>query len=110
MRLFKNTNILSELNGLFKDSNRGIERMSETLEQFMDLRRFRSSTAIKSKGYTFTELFRLLFVFPFLGASSIHALTKHVVTQEYTAKKDAYYDLLNHPEINWRSLLYGFAK
>lgn len=110
MLFFKNTTNLSELNSLFEGSNKGVERLCETLIQFMDSRRFRSSTGIKSKGYSFSELFQFLFLFPFLGKASIYALSKCGIAGEVSAKKDAYYDLLNHPEINWRNLLFSFAK
>jgi len=110
MQLFKNTEKISELNSLFEGADHGIERMCETLDIFIDKRRFREATAIKSKGFDFSELFRILFMLPFIGKTSVFALNKGKITKRGEAQKDAYYDLLNNSLVNWRGLLYTFSK
>lgn len=110
MLLFKNTEKIGVLSSLFENQDYGIERLGESLSQLMDLRVFKSFISVKSKGYSFQELFPVLFMLPMLNCSSIFAIDRSGAAAYLSAGKDAYYDLLNHSNLKWRSLLYSFTK
>jgi hypothetical protein len=64
----------------------------------------------KSKGINGSELFRLLFIIPFIGFKNIHQVFNSGNKTELTFDDNSYYRFLNNPNINWRGILYNFSQ
>lgn len=101
---------IDELKGLLSLKEKAIDLLVDYVS-FFD---FRSVTAsfdsVKKKGYSFTNLLSVLLVMPFLHMASLRALLVSGISYLSEAEKDAYYRLKNNPAINWRRILYAFAK
>src|SRR5680860_1567172 len=106
----KDIHNIDELQSLLRLKEKAIDLLVDYVS-FFD---FRSVTSrfdpIKKKGYSFTNLLSVMVVMPFLHMASLRALLVSGISYLSEAEKDAYYRLKNNPGINWRGVLYGFAK
>lgn len=106
----KDIHNIEELQGLLRLG----EKTVEVLIDYVSFFDFRSVTShfddIKKKGYGFTNLLSVLVVMPFLHMASLCALLVSGISHLSDAEKDAYYRLKNNPLVDWRRILYAFAK
>lgn len=65
---------------------------------------------VKKQGVNGGHVFRTLFVLRFLDFSNIHQLMQSGLSNELSYKKDVFYSFLNNPRIDWRNILWLFAK
>jgi hypothetical protein len=66
--------------------------------------------SIKKKGFSFEAIFSILICLPFLGQKTVHSAYKSPFAAYFEARKDVFYRLKNNSAINWRSILWLFAK
>lgn len=64
----------------------------------------------KKKGVDAAHVFRTLFVLRFLDLGNVHQLIQSGLSGELAHKKDVLYSFLNNPKIDWRNILWLFAK
>lgn len=83
---------------------------------FNSVNTFRLSAAnrcfvdIKAKGANLVGLFTSLLTLPFLGVKSIHEAVTEPLVAWITTRKDTFYRMKNCHDINWRAILWVFAK
>ena len=65
---------------------------------------------LKKQGYYPSDILKVLLYLPFLGVASIRGLYQSGCAHLSEADKDVYYRLKNNSEIDWRTLLFAFAK
>lgn len=64
----------------------------------------------KSKGIPVGDIFKTLFLLPFIDVSNIRNLFICGYHKDIVCKKDAFYEFLNNPKIDWRRILMLFSK
>lgn len=64
----------------------------------------------KTKGICPKDIFMTLFMFPFFGIKNIRCWIYSGLSADVKGKKDAYYNLINNPNIKWRDIVTHFAK
>jgi hypothetical protein len=109
MQLFKNKEKFSELTN-FVTKNQVGDKLQDTIDLLIKPKTFKSFQHIKSKGYTIKDIFTVLLILPFASICSVNALQKSNLKEFVTAGKDAFYDLKNNLNIDWRKLCYIFLK
>ena len=65
---------------------------------------------LKRSGALVSTITMTLIVLPFIAKDSVWALFAGDLYNDNSGKKDAFYDLKNNPNLNWRALLYGMAR
>ncbi|MFW6145645.1 MAG: transposase [bacterium] len=108
----KSTNNLGEFQK-FIDSDSKMGMCLEDTIGFFDIKRiFGQFESVKQRGIRVTVIMTALLVMLFYRSRNIHSY----FSQQYGKKtdregsKNPYYDLLGNEHINWRSILYLFAK
>lgn len=100
----------SEINRYCKNERELVTIFKQLLNVF-DLRYINSLfSKVKKQGVDGKVLFQTLFVIRFLNFSNVNQLMQSGIAKELTHKKDALYDFLNNPKINWRTILWLFSK
>jgi hypothetical protein len=65
---------------------------------------------LKEKGYRLTSLFGILLSLPFLGQHSVNGLLHSNLSRYIEPRKDTFYRFKNLETIDWRGILWFFAK
>ncbi len=65
---------------------------------------------LKEKGYSLTSLFGILLSLPFIGQHSVNGLLNSHLSSYVEPRKDAFYRFKNLETIDWRGILWFFAK
>lgn len=65
---------------------------------------------LKEKGYSLTSLFGILLALPFIGQHSVHSLLHSNLSRHIEPRKDTFYRFKNLTVIDWRGILWFFAK
>lgn len=97
----------------FIDSDSKTGMCLEDTIRFFDIQRiFGRFESVKQSGIRVTMIMTTLLVMLFYRSRNIHSyFSRQQVRQlEREGSKNPYYDLLGNENINWRSLLYLFAK
>ena len=110
MPLIKGTLNLSELQALLKDTQAPIAGIFRFLEGKKVKKALKVLDAHKTQGFDAQGVLQLLLLKPLLGVPTVNAFFESAYSSLSQAQKDVYYRLANDPRIDWRSLLYGFAK
>ena len=71
---------------------------------------FQILASCKTKGTSVKDIFKTLFLLPFIEVSNICNLYQCGFSQDIKCKKDAFYEFLNSSKIDWRRILMLFAK
>lgn len=101
---------LDELKELFTVEAKGAEIILDVFERvFISIRTFQFDT-LKKSGYLPSDILKVLLYLPFLGVATVRGLYHSGCANISEAEKDVYYRLKNNSAINWRSLLFAFAK
>ncbi|MFT6337618.1 MAG: hypothetical protein ACI86M_003415 [Saprospiraceae bacterium] len=66
-------------------------------------------SSLKFRGINANELFRVVFMFPFLSIDNIQCLFSSGLHHEVVGKKDIYYLFLNNPNVPWRKAMVYFS-
>ena len=101
---------LHELKGFFTQPEKAGDTLLDISEKFITPKLRREFNAIKKRGYFASDILMVLLYLPFLGVSSVWGLFKSGCSNLTEAQKDSYYRLKNNSDIDWRGLLYSFAK
>jgi hypothetical protein len=100
---------ISEINDLVIDDFHVLHSLRRVLERFNMSSITRVFSSIKSKGISANELFKVLFMFPFLSINNVSCLFSSGLHHEIVGKKDTYYRFLNNPNIPWRKVMNSFT-
>jgi len=107
--------------GKFTKNIEQIDKVSSSPEQITDniqsvMKRFGISKVInplntlKRSGTAVSVILNALIILPFVGKNSIWYFFVDKNNPNKQGAKDAYYNIKNNPDLNWRILLYGMAK
>lgn len=100
---------ISEINDLVVDDFHVLNSLRRVLDRFNMSTITRVFSSVKSKGISANELFKVLFMFPFLSIDNVSCLFSSGLHQEIVGKKDTYYRFLNNPNIPWRKVMKSFS-
>ncbi len=109
MQRNKDIQNISEIKDLVVDDFHVLHSLRRVLDRFDMSSITRIFGSIKSKGIHANELFKVLFMFPFLSINNVSCLFSSGLHQEVVGKKDTYYRFLNNPNIPWRSVMRSFT-
>lgn len=70
----------------------------------------RGFSGIKQAGYSFEAIFSILMSLPFIGLPSVNSIYKSPYLNIIEARKDVFYRLKNNSTIDWRAILWVFAR
>ena len=65
--------------------------------------------SLKVRGINANELFKVLFMFPFLSINNVQSLFTSGLHHEVVGKKDSFYRFQNNPNIPWRKIMEYFS-
>ena len=109
MQLIKDKKKLTELQKVLKNSDRLADSILDVLSFFEIKQIVEYVDCIKRNGIRAISILFTLILLPFYHNFSVRALHLSRV-QEVKGGKDAFYDFKNNFSIDWRKLLYLFAK
>lgn len=101
---------LYELKDFFSVKQSPCDTIIEALKQFFSKKIENQVSSLKEQGVAPTDLFSLLICFPFFSISSVQGWFTSGFARFSDFGKDTFYRFLNKSDINWRYLLYLFAK
>ena len=106
----KNTTKVGEIKNLCKNEADTSETIHSLIAKFDLKTKLKAFDDIKKKGFKVSELIIILLVIPFLRLRIDTMSQKERGRGLSKAKKDAYYDLKNNEQINWRGILTVLVK
>ena len=101
---------LDEIKTLFAVEAKGAETVLDVCERFFISTVTRRIDMLKRQGYYPSDVIKVLLYLPFLGVATIRGLYQSGCAHLSEADKNVYYRLKNNSEIDWRTLLFAFAK
>jgi hypothetical protein len=103
---------LNELRDLLTHEEKASNTLLDVCEKFFTSKMTRQLNTLKRKGYFASEVLLILLYLPFLGVvpPMREGLFKSGCAKLTDAQKDVYYRLKNNSNIDWRHLLFMFAK
>jgi len=111
MQQIKDTKRNSDLEILTCDSAKLTSSLLDVMDKFNVKKNLCLFNFLKSKGLAVSSLLSILLILPFYGIANICQLMKCNINKlDIEAKKDAFYDLKNNENFNWRKLLLLHAK
>jgi hypothetical protein len=106
----KDSGNLSEISAAFQKPDLLGDTFSRMLKAFNLGPINKLFSSAKIKGIAAADIFKALFLLPFLDILNIHALQSSGHSPALCAKKDAFYAFLKNPWINWRKIVLSFAR
>ena len=106
----KDSQKLFEFKTYFQSATHSISNMVHIFGAFSTKSITKSVFPLKTKGHSSIYLLQMLILMPFLGAKNVHKSLNAHVAVFFKGKKDSLYDTMRDPRINWRLLLFNFAK
>ncbi|HVB03585.1 MAG TPA: hypothetical protein VNE41_07675, partial [Chitinophagaceae bacterium] len=110
MLLSKDKKSVDELKKYFADPQKMVDHLVDLLSFFEFKWVFKILDPIKKRGFSMSQVFSLILLFPFLHHASIHALFKSGNSKLASGQKDVYYRFKNRVDIPWRRLLINFVR
>lgn len=110
MQQFKVINKLSEIDNTCNNADLLGNTFTRGLKEFNLVTINKTFNRSKTKGIACSVTFKTLFVLPFVGILNIWSLMQSGYSPLIDAKKDVFYTFLNNPLIDWRSIVFQFAK
>ena len=101
---------LNEINDFFLRDEKAEHIILDLCKKFFVSRLSLKLDSIKQRGYAASNIILFLIYLPFLGVASVAGLFKSGHANSSESEKDAYYRLKNNPLVNWRNILFSFAK
>lgn len=109
MQQLKSIKNLSEISNYRKSTDFTLSTFDRVLSSFNLNVINRMLNNSKTKGIKGSELFKILFVIPFIGLKNIHQLFNSGNKDSLKFDDNSYYRFLNNSNINWRGILYNFT-
>lgn len=106
----ENTKKVEQIEKVSKDQEHITQTISDVIDKFEMKSVFNEIDLVKRCGILIATITMALLILPFLGAASVAALFKSGLNKSGAGQKDAYYDVKNNENINWRFLLLSIAK
>jgi len=106
----KDTHKISELKNGFTPRWFEADFILGSLTCFKLSKASRCFAGLKKKGYSLTSLFGILLSLPFVGHPSINSLLHSHLGNYIEPRKDTFYRFKNLSAIDWRAILWFFAK
>lgn len=111
MQHYKNTNKISDLEIVASNPEKLTSSLTQAMDKFNVKANFQIFDFVKSKGLAVSSLLSILLILPFYSVANVYSLIKcGLHGQAFQGKKDAYYDIKNNENIDWRKLLLLHAK
>ena len=110
MQQYKSTKKVEQIEKIAKSSEQITESISDVIEKFGVRSFFKDIDLVKRCGALISTITIAMLILPFVGKASISALFKSGLNKADAGKKDAYYDVKNNPNIDWRLLLLLLSK
>ncbi len=110
MQRVKSIKNLSEISNYRTTIDFTVSTFNRVLSAFNLCGTNRMLNKAKSKGIVGSQLFKTLFVMPFIGMDNIHQVVNSGHSNSLIADDNSYYRFLNNPAINWRGILYSFSR
>lgn len=110
MQRFKNTKKVEQIEKIAKNSEQITQSISDVIDNFGIKSVFKEIDLVKRCGVLVSTITIAMLILPFVGAASISALFKSGLNKSDAGKKDAYYDVKNNANIDWRFLLLLLSK
>jgi len=101
---------LNEINDFFIRDEKAENIILNVCKKFFVSRISIKLDSIKKRGYSASSIILFLIYLPFLGVATVAGLFKSGHANLSDSEKDAYYRLKNNPAVNWRNILFAFAK
>ena len=101
---------IREINDFFMRDEKAENIILDLCKRFFVSRLSLKLDLVKKRGYAASNIILFLIYLPFLGIASVAGLFKSGYASSSEAEKDAYYRLKNNPFVNWRHILFSFAK
>ena len=96
-----------ELGSIIENTENVKTKIEEVMELFTFKKQLSVFDTLKKHGHEVSKLLGILVLLPFYGVDNIYNMIKSGITFE---NKDAYYNVKNNENIDWRMLLVLFAK
>lgn len=106
----KDTHKISELKRGFTHRWFEADFILSSLTCFKLSKANRCFSGLKEKGYSLTSLFGIILSLPFIGQYSINGLLHCQLSHYIEPRKDTFYRFKNLVTIDWRGILWFFAK
>jgi len=110
MLQIKDTHKLFEFKDYFNSPTKAFSNLLDAFKVFSSKSLISNVYKEKSKGISYNVLLQMLILMPFLGAKNISRIFSIEYQVFYQGKKDCLYETMKNFGINWRLLLYNFAK
>ena len=106
----KNLKSIFELQDFFKENEKATETIIDVYRQFRICKTAQKLNNYKQKGYIATDVLMVLLLLSFTLSRSVYGMMKSGISYMTEMEKDVYYRLKNNPKVNWRTILFSFAK
>jgi hypothetical protein len=106
----KNLKSIFELQDFFKENENATETIIDVYRQFRICKTAQKLNNYKERGYIATDVLMVLILLSFTLSRSIYGMMKSGIRYMTEMEKDVYYRLKNNPKVDWRTILYSFAK
>ena len=110
MQQDKSTKKIEQIEKVAKNSEQITQSISDVIDKFDVKSVFKEIDIVKRCGILVSTITISMLILPFVGAASISALFKSGLNKADAGGKDAYYDVKNNANIDWRFLLLLLAK
>ena len=110
MLQIKNLRSMFELQDFFQDSDQAVKTIVDVYRQFRVCKTVQKLNNYKQKGFIATDVLMVLQLMSFSLSKSVYGMLKSGMSYMTEMEKDVYYRLKNNPNIDWRLLLFSFAK
>lgn len=110
MQSLKSTKDLSEISVFRSTNDYTLSTFSRVLASFNLGGINRILNKSKTKGISGSQLFRVLFVLPFINVKNIHQLYKSGICESIQCDDNTFYRFMKNPNVDWRGVLYGFGR
>lgn len=108
MQQLKDIDSLSEIDGIAQNDCRLFSAFQYIITNINLQGVSRMLNKTKSKGVKPLDLFRIVFVLPFVDLDNVHQLMRSGLNQTVKCGKDTLYRFLNNPDIPWRKIHHSF--
>ena len=110
MQQDKSTKKVEQIEKIAKSSKQITQSISDVIDKFGVKSVFKEIDLVKRCGVLISTITIAMLILPFVGAASISALFKSGLNKADAGMKDAYYDVKNNVNIDWRFLLLLLSK
>ena len=110
MQQDKSTKKVEQIEKIAKSSEKITHSISDVIDKFDVKSVFKEIDLVKRCGILVSTITIAMLILPFVGTASISSLFKSGLNKADAGRKDAYYDVKNNVNIDWRFLLLLLSK